>query len=236
MTPFADRRDAGRQLAGRLAEVRLDAPVVLALPRGGVPVAAEVARALGVPLDVFVARKLGAPGRQEFGIGAIAEGTEGGGRGAGGSDAELVLTDAVDHLRLSADDLDRLVRAERAELARRVARYRAGRPLTRIAGADVVLVDDGLATGVTAEAALRSLRRRGPRRLVLAVPVCAREAAHRLAGLADTVVCVGAPEPFWAVGTWYDDFSQTSDAEVVAILAELAGPPRRPHTASPADG
>lgn len=235
MTPFADRRDAGRRLAGRLAEVRLGAPVVLALPRGGAPVAAEVARALGAPLEVFVARKLGAPGRQEFGIGAIAEGADGEGRN-GGEGAELVLTDAVDQLQLSDDEVDRLVRAEQAELTRRVARYRAERPLPRIAGADVVLVDDGLATGVTAEAALRSLRRRGPRRLVLAVPVCARQAARRLAAVADTVVCVCAPEPFWAVGTWYDDFSQTGDDEVVAILADLAtrAGPTRP--AGPADG
>lgn len=241
MTPFADRRDAGRRLASRLADVRLDAPVVLALPRGGVPVAAEVARALGAPLDVFVARKLGAPGRQEYGIGAIAEGADGEGQAEDGG-AELVLTDAVGQLHLSDDELARLVLAEQAELARRVARYRAGRPLPRIAGADVVLVDDGIATGVTAEAALRSLRRRGPRRLVLAVPVCAREAARRLAGIADTVVCVGAPEVFWAVGSWYDDFSQTSDAEVVAILADLAGradtagPARPARPARPADG
>jgi putative phosphoribosyl transferase len=208
---FRDRADAGRQLAGRLADHPLEDPVVLALPRGGVPVAFEVARGLGAPLEVFVARKVGAPGRPELGIGAVAE---------GGGDP--VVTSTARMLGVGGERLERLVEAERAELHRRVERYRGERPLPDVDDRDVVLVDDGLATGVTAEAALRALRDRGPRRLVLAVPVCAPDTARRLRAVADAVVCVRSPGDFGAVGYWYDDFSQTSDAEVVDLL-ERAG-------------
>jgi putative phosphoribosyl transferase len=203
---FRDRSDAGRRLAGELRRLDLDDPVVLALPRGGVPVGFEVAAGLGAPLEVIVARKVGAPGHREFGIGAVAEG------------GTVVASDAVWAIGLDPERFAPLADAERRELDRRVERYRHGRPLPDVRGRDVVLVDDGLATGVTAEAALRALRQGSPGTLVLAVPVCAPETAARLGGVADRVVCVIAPEAFRAVGEWYDLFGQTSDDEVVALL------------------
>jgi putative phosphoribosyl transferase len=204
---FRDRDDAGRQLAQRLVEEDFDDPLVLALPRGGVPVAAQVASALGAPLMAFVARKLGAPGQPELGIGAIAEGSD-----------EVVVTPTARRLGLDDSRLSSLVEAEQAELRRRLDHYRGGAPLPDIESREVILVDDGLATGVTAEAALRALRRRGPRRLVLAIPVCAPESATRLAGIADDVVYVASPPNMHAIGAWYDDFTQTSDAEVLDLL------------------
>lgn len=216
---FRDRTDAGHRLARLLTERGLHEPVVLALPRGGVPVAAEVATALGAPLEVFVARKLGAPGRPELGIGAIAEG-----------EGLVVDRHALDVLGLTDDDVARLIGPERAELERRVQHYRGGRALPDLAGRAVVLVDDGLATGVTAGAALRALRAHRPRAIVLAVPAGAPETARRLRAEADEVLCVIAPPDFTAVGHWYDDFTQITDADVVEILrrnaaADAAGTP-----------
>lgn len=205
---FRDRRDAGRRLAGCVAELELTAPLVLALPRGGVPVAAEVAARLGAPWEVFVAAKIGTPGHEELGIGALAEGGE-----------DPVVSDAARRAGVSPADLDALARPVREELARRVRTYRGQRALPEMAGRDVVLVDDGLATGVTAEAALVSLRARQPRRLILAVPVCADPTARRLTGLADEVVCAERPADFFAVGQWYDDFRQTTDEEVMDLLS-----------------
>ncbi|MFL6204088.1 MAG: phosphoribosyltransferase [Acidimicrobiales bacterium] len=207
---FRDRADAGRQLADRLPSGLVD-PIVLALPRGGVPVAGEVAARLAAPLDVLVARKIGAPGHEELGIGAIAEG------------GAMVASDLVRALRLSSDEFEALARRERVELERRVDRYRAGRRRLPVRGRDVVLVDDGLATGVTAEAALLDLRAEAPRRLVLAVPVCSTDTARRLVPPADEVVWVLAPRDLVAVGVWYDDFTQTTDAEVVALLDRARG-------------
>lgn len=204
---FHDRTDAGRQLAERLSGRSFVDPVVLALPRGGVPVAFEVARALGAPLDVFVARKIGAPGQKELGVGAIAEGSD-----------EVVASEVARMLDIDDRRLRELADKERPELDRRVAQYRDG-PLVAVAGRDVIVVDDGLATGVTAEAALRALRKREPRSLVLAVPVAAPDVAERLKAIADDVVCILFPGDFRAVGLWYDSFSQTSDAEVNALLA-----------------
>lgn len=212
---FRNRHDAGQRLAAALVTEGLDHPVVLALPRGGVPVAYEVAVALGAPLDVFVARKVGAPGHPEFGIGAVAEGG-----------FQVVDRRAVDGLGVSDAQFAELARRERHELGRRVRAYRADRALPELSGRDVVLVDDGLATGVTAEAALGALRARGPRRLVLAVPACAPDTAQRLRDIADAVVCVVAPESFSAVGQWYERFDQTSDAEVLDLLARGTGPLR----------
>jgi len=205
---FRDRRDAGRKLADVVGRLGLVDPVVLALPRGGVPVGFEVAAALGAAFDVFVARKVGAPRNREYGIGAVAEG------------GAVVATDAVAALGLTTAEFDRLADAERGELDRRVEQYRGGRPPVDVTGRGVVLVDDGLATGVTAAAALRALRDRGPSRLVLAVPVCAPETAQRMRdlALADDVVCVTAPIDFYAVGQWYDRFEQTTDAEVLDLL------------------
>ena len=209
---FRDRTHAGRRLAEQVASLVLPRPVVLALPRGGVPVAAEVARALDAPFDVFVARKVGAPGNPEYGIGAVAEG-----------DGVVANHDALRNLGLSVDDWAALVAAERAELARRVERYRGGRSLPDIAGRDVVLVDDGLATGVTAEAALVALHALRPDRLVLAVPACARATATRLAAVADDVVCAATPDPFYAVGQSYEHFEQVDDGEVLALLRTARG-------------
>ena len=205
---FRDRRDAGRQLAERLRELRLEAPLVLALPRGGVPVGYEVATALDAPLVVHVARKVGAPRQPELAVGAVSEGLD-----------RVVVTDAAARVGLRPDDLDALARAAQQEVDRRVERYRGGRPLPPLAGRHVVLVDDGLATGATAEAALRALRGKDPARLVLAVPVCAPTSVERLRAFADDVVCVLSPPGFGSVGSWYDDFDQTTDEEVLELVA-----------------
>lgn len=204
---FRDRHDAGRQLADVLAERQLRSPAVLALPRGGVPVAYEVARRLDAPLDVFVARKIGAPGRPELAVGALAEG------------GEPIFDDrTLGFLGLDPADLAPTVEEERGELQRRVEAYRGGRELPDLSAHDIVLVDDGLATGSTARAALEALRRGSPRRLVLAIPVCAADSAARLRQVADDVVCVEAPKRFGSVGQWYADFTQTTDDTVMQLL------------------
>jgi putative phosphoribosyl transferase len=206
--PFRDRDDAGRQLAERVRALNLTNPVVLALPRGGVPVAAAVAAALQAPLEVFVARKIGLPGHEEFGIGAVAEGVY-----------DPVRAAAVDELGVNQSDFAAFAQQARAEVDRRVQMYRRGRPLPELRGRDVVLVDDGLATGVTAEAALRAVRALGASRVVLAVPVGAAETAQRLASVADSIVCVETPVDLVAVGRWYEDFAQTTDEDVLALLS-----------------
>jgi putative phosphoribosyl transferase len=206
---FADRVDAGRLLATRLASYAgRDDVVVLGLPRGGVPVAAEVARALAAPLDVLLVRKLGAPGQPELAIGAIAE-----------DGVTLVNADVLRSLGLDHDAIDRAVLAERPELERRLGVYRSNRPAVELADRTVIIVDDGLATGASMEAACRAVAARGAARRVVAVPVAAAEACARLRGVADEVVAVTTPSPFWAVGAWYEDFEQTTDEEVVALLA-----------------
>lgn len=204
---FVDRRDAGRRLAAVLASRDLESPVVLALPRGGVPVAAEIARVLHAPLDVFVVRKVGAPGHPEYGIGAIAE----------GSDDVVWAPHATGVYDLDDPRVVATVAAERREVARRVEQYRPDRALPDLSARDVVLVDDGLATGVTAEAAVRALRRMHPRSVVLAVPVGAPDAVRRLSDVAD-VECIETPRDFRAVGLHYDDFRQVGDEEVRALL------------------
>ncbi|WP_149264999.1 phosphoribosyltransferase [Actinomadura sp. K4S16] len=211
--PYTDRAEAGRVLAARLATMGLEGAVVLALPRGGVPVGYEVARRLEAPLDVLVTRKIGYPRQPELGVGAIAEG------GSPVFDGGLLA-----RLGLRADDLAPTVAAERAELDRRVAAYRHGRPLPRVAGRPVIVVDDGLATGGTARAAVRALRERGPSRLVLAVPVGAAETVRSLEPEVDDVVVPAAPSDFRAVGQWYRDFDQLTDADVTAWLEHAARP------------
>ena len=210
---FRHRADAGRVLADLLKGRRFTDPVVLALPRGGVPVGFEVAVRLKAPLDVFIARKIGAPGRRELGVGAIAEG------------GTVVQNTAVlQAFGVSADQFTAAAASEQVELDRRVTHYRAGRPLPALSGRDVLLVDDGVATGVTAEAALRALREHSPRRLILAAPVCAAQTAIRLRTVTDEVVCPLMPTDLSNVGGWYDDFTQTSDAEVLDLLAKAAPP------------
>ncbi|MBL1084053.1 phosphoribosyltransferase [Streptomyces actinomycinicus] len=209
---FRDRAEAGRKLAGILVGLReqgaLDAPVlVLALPRGGVAVAEPVARALGAPLDVLVVRKIGAPHHREFAVGALAA-----------DDPPLFDAGTLAGLGLTEDSLAAAVAREREELHRRERRYRGGRPAPDLEGRTVIVIDDGLATGATARAALRHVRRRAPARLVLAVPVGAPGSLDLLANEADEVVCPCRPAGFCAVGQWYDDFEQVSDSAVLAAL------------------
>jgi putative phosphoribosyl transferase len=220
--PFLDRRDAGRQLAEALLDYA-DTPgvLVLALPRGGVPVAYEAARRLHAPLDVFVVRKLGAPGHEELAMGAIASGG-----------VTVVNPDVVEALRIPREAIEEAARRERTELERRNRAYREGRPAREIRGRTAILVDDGLATGSTMRAAVRALRQEGANRIVAAAPVAARETCGELRGEADEIVCLDTPEYFGAVGEWYYDFSQTTDAEVRELLARAereiasAGPAR----------
>jgi predicted phosphoribosyltransferase len=205
--PFADRHDAGRQLAERLLPLADEDPVVVGLPRGGVPVAEEVATALGAPLEILSVRKLGAPHNPEYGIGAIAE------DGTRVFDPEALAVLGIDNGTLEA-----IVARESAELRRRVAAYRGDRPALPLDRRTVIVVDDGVATGVTDTAALRAIRRLRPRRLVLAVPVCPPDSLARLRGEADDVVCLVAPSHLHGVGQWYRDFSQVSDREVISAL------------------
>jgi predicted phosphoribosyltransferase len=206
---FKDRHDAGRRLAALLEPYRHERPVVVALPRGGVPVAAEVARALDAPLDVAVVRKIGAPQNAEYAIGAVAEG---GVHVLGGR-----MGRAAD---LTGAELDTLITRAECELEERLRRYRGTRQPVTLDGRTVIVVDDGLATGRSALAAVRSLRRRGAARVILAAPVASREAAGLLSEAADEVVCVEIPADLWAVGAWYVDFRATTDEEVAALLVE----------------
>jgi putative phosphoribosyl transferase len=205
---FADRREAGRRLAERLLPLAGEDPVVIGLPRGGIPVAEEIATALGAPLEILAVRKLGAPHNPEYGIGAIAE------------DGTRVLDSAaLAALDIDNEMLESMLEREAAELRRRVDVYRGARAALPLAGRTVIVVDDGVATGVTDTAALRAIRRQDPRRLLLAVPVCARDSLSRLQGEADEVVCLVAPPLLYGVGQWYRDFAQVSDEEVIAALA-----------------
>jgi putative phosphoribosyl transferase len=212
---FRDRTDGGRVLAGELAEYanRPDV-VVLALPRGGVPVAFEVAAALRAPLDVFIVRKLGLPGHEEFAMGAIASG------------GVRVLDDAAIRVfGVSRAVLEAVTAAEQRELERREREYRGDRPRHHLAGRTVILVDDGLATGSTMRAAVEALRQEAVARVVVAVPIAPPETCDAFREIVDDIVCARTPEPFYAVGLWYQDFSQTTDDEVRALLDEAARTP-----------
>ena len=204
-----DRTEAGKRLARELMRYAMRRDVlVLALPRGGVPVGFEVARALGVPLDVFVVRKLGMPFHEELAMGAIASGG-----------AQLLNEDVIQTYAISEDEIDRVIESERRELERRERLYRGDRPFPTLKDRIVILVDDGLATGSTMRAAVMALRDESPARIVVAVPVAAKDTCQQFEDVADEIVCLETPEPFDAVGLWYQNFAQTSDEEVHDLLA-----------------
>jgi predicted phosphoribosyltransferase len=206
---FLDRRDAGRMLAAQLARLADERPVIVALPRGGVPVGAEVARLLGAPLEILAVRKLGAPGNPELGVGAIAE------------DGTAVLDErSADAVGMTQAMLEETVAREASELQRRVASYRGDRPRVPLAGRTVILVDDGVATGLSDLAAVRAMRKQNASRVIVAVPVGSSEALRMLAEEADDVVCLLTPHVLFGVGLWYDDFSAVDDEQVLVQLKE----------------
>lgn len=206
---FEDRRDAGRKLAEKLGTYRAMKGIVLALPRGGVPVAYEVARALRLPLDIMLVRKLGVPGHEEYAMGAIANG-----------DIEVLNQDVIDTLDIPPATVQAVAERERAELRRRNSVYRGGRPAPDLKDLLVIIVDDGIATGADMRAAVEAADAQGAFHIVAAAPVAARQAMATLRSVADEVVVVAAPQPFVGVGGFYRDFSQTSDAEVQRLLAD----------------
>jgi predicted phosphoribosyltransferase len=208
--PYENRREAGVELAARLAKYQRRADiVVLALPRGGVPVAYEVACALQAPLDVFLVRKLGVPGHRELAMGAIASGG-----------VRVLNDDVVEWYRISPEIIEQVAREEQTELERRERAYRNGRAPVELRGRTVVLVDDGLATGSTMRAAVQAVRAQGPSKIIVAVPVGAPDTCRQFSDVADEVICARTPEPFSAVGLWYRDFTPTNDAQVRELLHE----------------
>jgi predicted phosphoribosyltransferase len=214
---FRDRTEAGRALGRKLTAYAGQANVVvLALPRGGVPVAAEVARALDAPLDVFVVRKLGVPGHEELAMGALASGG-----------VRVLNQDVVGMLGIGADTIDQITAAEQRELDRREGAYRGGRAPVDVAGKTVIVIDDGLATGATMRAAVEALRQRDAARIVVGVPVGAPESCQDLERAADDVVCAVMPQAFFGVGRWYQDFTQVTDEEVRTIIAQAPERPAR---------
>jgi putative phosphoribosyl transferase len=216
---FQDRKDAGRELARRLTDYanRSDL-LILGLPRGGVPVAYEVARELHAPLDVFLVRKLGVPGHEELAMGAIASGG-----------VRVINEDVVNQLRIPDSVIDAVAKKELRELERRELAYRGNRPSPDVKDRTAILIDDGLATGSTMRAAALALRKQHPAQLVIAVPVAAAQACDEFRGVVDETICAVTPEPFYGVGLWYDDFSQTSDEEVRELLSRVPG--KRQHAA-----
>ena len=205
--PFRDREDAGRQLAVRLARYQGENPMIFALPRGGVPVGYEVARSLKAPLEVFIARKLGAPYQPELGIGAVAQ------------DGLRVLNEEIiREIGISEEYIERIAAEETKEAERRLKLFRGERSEPAVRQRTAILVDDGIATGVTTRAAIEALRRRDPRRLVLAVPVCAAQTDESLRTEVDELICLQAPSDLMAIGLWYRNFEQTSDEEVIELL------------------
>ncbi|MGP7999068.1 MAG: phosphoribosyltransferase family protein [Streptosporangiaceae bacterium] len=221
--PFLDRADAGRRLAGVLTGVRGPDAIVLGLPRGGIPVAYQIARKIGAPLDVILVRKVGLPAQPELAMGAIGE-----------DGVRLINTEVTAAEQISEREFAEVEERERAELRRRAERYRLDRPRVPVAGRTAIVVDDGIATGLTARAACQVARAHGAARVIVAVPVAPRSTVAALAQVADQVVCLESPEPFYAIGQWYQDFAQTSDAEVVRLLRAAAAPAVAP--AGPGNG
>ncbi|HEY4817730.1 MAG TPA: phosphoribosyltransferase [Candidatus Acidoferrum sp.] len=215
MFPFRDRTEAGRLLAETLREfANRDDVVVLALPRGGVPVGFEVAKALNAPLDVFVVRKLGLPRQEELAMGAIASGG-----------ARVLNRELIRALGIPDEVVEQVTQEEQRELERREREYRDGRPPVDVHGKTAILIDDGLATGSSMRVAVLALKQKQPAQIVVAVPVAPRDSCAELESVADKVICAVTPEPFWGVGQWYADFSQTSDEEVRDLLRRAAGFP-----------
>jgi predicted phosphoribosyltransferase len=210
---FANRREAGRELAKAVGSLSIEDPIVLALPRGGVPLGFEVARALKAPLDILLVRKIGAPGHEEYGIGALVD----------GASPQVVIDEKIARMvGATPEYVQREVQRQLAEVERRRAAYGSGLAQSP-KGRNIVLVDDGIATGGTVKAALKALRKSAASRIVLAVPVAPKSALAELEPLCDEIVCLAVPEPFYAVGAHYDDFGQTSDAEVVKLLVDAKG-------------
>jgi len=204
---FRDRTDAGRRLAQYLGHYQDKNPLILAMPRGGVVVGFEIATSLKASLDVIVARKIGAPGMPEYGIGAVAPG------------GVLILDeDSIRLLEIPKEEIDLIIEREREEMERRIRRYRQGRPMPKVQGQTVILVDDGIATGVTARAAIKAIQKQEPKWLALAVPVCAPDTARLLKAEVNDFICLATPADFRAISLWYDNFQQVSDEEVVNLL------------------
>jgi putative phosphoribosyl transferase len=204
---FKDRQDAGEQLAKLLAPYAAERPIILGMPRGGVVVAAVIAKALKAPLDIIVARKIGSPLQPEYAIGAIAPG-----------DVRIVNPEAISYLDIDNAEIEAIVQREKKEMERRIKFYRGTRPPLEVKDRIVIIVDDGIATGQTALAAILSIKKLQPKKIILAAGVCAREAVALLKPEVDAVICVSIPEEFQAVGLWYQNFAQTTDAEVISLL------------------
>lgn len=206
---FENRQQAGKQLASKLLNFREENPIVLALPRGGVPIGYEIAKILQAPLDVLIVRKIGISGNKEFGLGAIAEGG-------------VKILDEISNLSLGIDqdEINTTVELEEKELQRRIDIYRNGKQLPDLKGQTVILVDDGMATGMTARAAIEAVKKLNPKKIILAIPVCARDTVEALRSKLDGILCLATPFQFMAVGLWYRDFEQLSDKEVVKLLQE----------------
>jgi putative phosphoribosyl transferase len=212
---YRDRTDAGGRLAKELARFAREDPIVLALPRGGVLVAAEVAEALDAPLDLLFVRKIGVPYQPELAMGAVVDGRR----------PHIIRNeDVIAYSGISEEAFEAVVRTELAELDRRRARYVSGRPRADVRDRVVIVVDDGIATGATTRAALEAIQEQGPKKLVLAVPVAPTTTLGELSGAADEIVCLQSHEPFYAIGLYYDDFHQVSDAEVLSVLAMVRAP------------
>lgn len=217
--PFKDRRSAGKLLADRLKDLEPAHPVVLAMPRGGVPVAAEVAKALHAPLDLVLVRKIGVPYQPELAAAAVVDGSE----------PEIVVNDEVVRMAgLTQDYIDEQAQEELAEIERRRQVYLEGRPRPSLENRTLILIDDGIATGASIRAAIAALKRKNPARLILAVPVAPADTIELLKTMVDDVVCLETPEPFFAIGMHYDDFHQVPDEEVVRIMNEVANVEQEP--------
>ena len=212
MVRFADRSEAGRQLAQRLAAMNLAKPVVLALPRGGVPVGAQIARVLGAPLDLLLVRKIGVPWQPELAVAAVIDGER----------PDVVIDETIQReAGIPTEYIDKQASQQLEEIERRRRLYLGERPAVRVEGCTAIVVDDGIATGTSMRAALRALRRRTPARLVLAVPVAPPETLARLRAEVDDIVCLAQPTPFMAIGPYYEDFHQLADSEVTSTMREL---------------